>query len=390
MRKNRQPRAFPAAVPSHRVVRYLWPNAPGIEVHRSALARLAGEVTYLGHSHSLVRVALGDATSLDPDMTWLEGSEAALRMPYPGRLRDLSDRFAQSRNGRLERPNPSLSLRNFRPEHQAPPPATMFDADSVTVFADEGGFVPALESFPLVAKRLRDALLKTADREGLRIPLLLSGHDYDGQPTDAPHIAIVPLADVGWSHSQGRLMGLALVWPRNLDTAERRAALSVLARFLREGHADVGLLHFGRDGSWRLALSPDENRASLDFDRYVATRGREGARRWGTVLPAALDRHPKNRPDADLAMVVARTCLNAGLPDATLEGVDIEVHKHAPVKAAPSVAEVRNSLPADSPYLTKPLVHLVLTFTRPIRGPLILGAGRFRGLGLCLPLDAGE
>jgi CRISPR-associated protein Csb2 len=42
-----------------------------------------------------------------------------------------------------------------------------------------------------------------------------------------------------------------------------------------------------------------------------------------------------------------------------------------------------------SPYRSKPFAHLVLTFVRPIRGPLILGAGRFRGLGLCVPLDDG-
>ena len=73
----------------------------------------------------------------------------------------------------------------------------------------------------------------------------------------------------------------------------------------------------------------------------------------------------------------------------TIEGLDIEIHKHSPVRAAPSAQEVGQSLPADSPYHGRPLRHLVLTFARPIRGPLIIGAGRFRGLGLCLPLDDG-
>ena len=30
-----------------------------------------------------------------------------------------------------------------------------------------------------------------------------------------------------------------------------------LAAFLRGGTGDIGLLHFGRNGSWRLALAPD-------------------------------------------------------------------------------------------------------------------------------------
>jgi CRISPR-associated protein Csb2 len=43
--------------------------------------------------------------------------------------------------------------------------------------------------------------------------------------------------------------------------------------------------------------------------------------------------------------------------------------------------------PQDSPYRGRPLAHMVLTFGQPIRGPIVLGAGRFRGLGLFLALD---
>jgi CRISPR-associated protein Csb2 len=111
------------------------------------------------------------------------------------------------------------------------------------------------------------------------------------------------------------------------------------------------------------------------------------ARRWGTVLPAALDRHPKDKPGEELASIITNACVNIGLAKEAVDGLDIEVHKHASVRGAPSAGEVRRALPQDSPYRSKPLVHLVLHFPQPVRGPLILGAGRFRGLGLCLPLD---
>ncbi len=88
-RKNRQPRAFPAVVldlpvaptgkpSSNRIpaARYVWRDAPGLEAHRDALARLAREVTYLGHSHSLVRVAVvvADAgpTGANLDTGWID------------------------------------------------------------------------------------------------------------------------------------------------------------------------------------------------------------------------------------------------------------------------------------------------------------------------------
>jgi CRISPR-associated protein Csb2 len=166
--------------------------------------------------------------------------------------------------------------------------------------------------------------------------------------------------------------------------SERQAALRILASFIRTGRGDVGLLHFGRDGSWSLALDPAAERASLQFTRYARP-----ARRWGTVLPAALDRHPKDRIGHELASIIFAACTNIGLPREAVDGLDVEIHKHAPVRGGPSAPETRKALPMDSTYRNKPIVHLVLTFREPVRGPMILGAGRFRGLGLCLPLDGG-
>jgi CRISPR-associated protein Csb2 len=387
LRTNRQPRAFPAVIPAAElpVVRYVWSQALDLDQHRDALARLVSEVTYLGHSHSLVRVALikADQQSLSGDQSWIDQRGAALRVPYKGRLSDLVNRYRRSEeNGHTIRPAPSLVTRGFRPPSIALPEPTLFDADNVTVLADVGGFVPDLAAFPLVAKRMRDTFLKTASDDGLPIPMLLSGHDTEGRATREPHVAIVPLADVGWNYSQGRLMGLALVWPREITDADRRIALQVIVAFLSGGDRTFGLLHFGRHGSWSLGLEPESTRASLRFARYVRV-----SRRWGTVLPAALDRHPKNKSGEDLASIITNACINIGLPKGAVDGLYIEVYKHASVRGAPSAVEVRNALPQDSSYRGKPLVHVALNFPRPVLGPLILGAGRFRGLGLCLPLE---
>ncbi len=393
-RKNRQPRQFPAKVPAAErpIVRYLWPSATAadLEHHKEPLARLAREVTYLGHSHSLVRVALvEDALDIGEAVEgWLAvpGRPAALRMPHPGRLASLEDSY-----NRGVRPNPSLVLKTFRPSGAAPP-GTVFDPETITVLADEGGLVPSLVAFPLVAKRLRDAWLAVAEANSLPVPPLLSGHDPGGIPTRKPHVAIVPLADVGWTHSSGRLMGIALVWPRGVEADDRRAALRILAAFFSADAAEVGLLgarrdssgilHFGAEGTWRLALEPEPDRASLRPWRYT-----EPARRWATVLPMALDRHPKDRPGESLENRVADACRSVGLPPEAVDGLAVKASTHGAVKAAPSVGDVRKALPADSRYRGRYLCHVVVTFRQPVRGPLILGAGRFRGLGLCLPKD---
>lgn len=387
-RKNRQPRAFPAVVVGETggraIVRYSWAlEAAELEDwtrHKAALARITREVTYLGHSHSTVRVAVVDPAAIDPCSEWDEIPSTTVRVPYEGRLKEVCRHYDQSKNeGRLVRPKPSLVVRTYDPPSK-PDPETVFDADNATILVDAGGFVPDLAAFPLVAKRLRDALLSCAPK-GSPVPALLSGHDADSRPSDRPHIAIVPLADVGWAHSQGRLMGVAIVWPRDTDPNERTVAIKALHAFGRQEKSDAGLLHFGEHGSWSLALDPEPERASLRFQRYASR-----ANRWGTVLPAALDRHPKDKPGETVADIVIRACTNLNLSPEAIHGIDIEIHKHPPVKGAPSVKDVIRAVAHDSPYRTKPFAHLVLSFPNPIRGPLILGAGRFRGLGLCLPL----
>lgn len=389
LRKNRQPRSFPAVtlplgVPTN--ITYVWHldehGKNEFETHRAPLARLVREVTYLGHSHTLVRVALKDGATVSVDDSWMSAGAAVMRLPYRNRLRELEELYQRSmEQKRIFRPNPSLVTRVFRGSDGSSASGTLFDADSVVIFTDVGGFVPTLAAFPLVAKRLRDTLLACVPSDE-PIPSLLSGHDAEGRPTAAPHMAIVPLADVGWDYSHGRLMGLALVLPRTASAPDRVVALKSVVSFLQDRQGKFGLLHFGRDGSWSLALESTPRLASLRFDRYART-----ARRWGTVLPVVLDRHPKSKTGEGLADIIARACLNIGLPKDAVDGIEIETHKYPPVKGAPSVREVLQSMPPDSPYRGKPFVHLVLNFAKPVRGPLILGTGRFRGLGLCLPLD---
>mgnify|MGYP001187645390 CR=1 FL=1 len=386
-RKNRQPRSFPAVLPSSKTmqVHYQWrldeKQIRQFAKHRQCLETLAREVHYLGHSHTLVRMAVLDhlpnhATS-DCD---LRGT--ALRVAHPGRLKHLCDQFAKFQRNPIQafRPRPSLDQRVVAPHDNGKLPQTVFDGTTPTVLVDAGGFVPALPAFPLVAKRLRDALLGCVPK-GSPVPAVLSGHDAQRRPSTEPHMAIVPLADVGWAHSQGRLMGIAILWPRQTSPADRQIAISALTGFLRTESHTCGLLHFGAQGSWTLALNPDSERASCRFTRYLGP-----SRRWATVLPMVLDRYPKAKPGEELASIVAQSCVNIGLPKEAVEGLDVEVHKHATVRAAPSAPEVARCLPEDSPHRGRPLVHLVLTFAAPVRGPLILGAGRYRGLGLCLPL----
>src|SRR5262249_11384983 len=89
-RRSRQQRAFPSVTPVGRPIYFIWSRArpEEVEAHRPALTRLAANVTYLGHSSSLVRVSVCDQPP-PPTLEPAETGDEVLRVPTPGRLEEL-------------------------------------------------------------------------------------------------------------------------------------------------------------------------------------------------------------------------------------------------------------------------------------------------------------
>ena len=394
LRKNRQPRQFPAVVPEDARVRFVWPDATGAREHTAALAALMAGLTYLGHSSSLIRGAIlhPDTAPDDGDRlpAWTPVAEATarpggtvpMRVPFPGRLDQLETGHAEAANADPPfRPPVERHQAYRRPdvETAVPPPASVF-GDGWIVLGDDGGTTPDLSAFPAVAARLRAAIMsKITDP----VPEVISGHQPDGTPSRDPHLAILPLADTGWRHSRGRLMGMALVLPRGQDRrgdTTRQTLMQGLAKLSKNhgknNHSERAIaLKLGGLGVWYLTHNPTPEPASLRPARYVAT-----ARSWASLTPVILDRHPKDKPGQRLGDLIAQACENIGLP----APLGIEIHKHTPFKGAPS----RDAMHLDptSKLAERPRHHVVLHFAAPVQGPVLLGAGRFRGLGLCLPL----
>ena len=112
---------------------------------------------------------------------------------------------------------------------------------------------------------------------------------------------------------------------------------------------------------------------------------------FATVTPIALDRHLKQKGEArleEVATQIARCCRNIGLPEPDAVGPD----KHSAIEGAPSAYPSGKS-PAWTNWrlprslASRQITHAVIRFAEPVEGPVILGAGRFVGLGLCRPLD---
>lgn len=376
--RNRQPRRFPAARPHDPVVRLVWPDVQPTDEVRLALQRLALDTAYIGHSSSLTRCRF-----LCDDGVSLDEANPPLRRVYPGRLSELRQRFESGR-----RPLPGAP---FAPPPEAPAEPTNVFADRWLLLEYVAGDMPDLRACALVGKAIRDTLLSGYRQCGLghAVPEVVSGHTADGAPSRSPHLAIVPLAFAGDAYADGHIMGFALVPPRGsaiLDNADFKAVLRRLAP-LDETRGRRILTVRTPAGTIELSptFEPPAGKRSLDPARYT-----EPARIFATLTPIVLDRHLKakgaERQD-EIAAQIAAACRNIGLPEPDAVLPD----KHSALEGAPSAypsgrapAWMRWRLPAS--LASRQLTHAVLRFPQPVEGPVLLGAGRFVGLGLCRPI----
>jgi CRISPR-associated protein Csb2 len=186
------------------------------------------------------------------------------------------------------------------------------------------------------------------------------------------------------------------VVPRRLAAADRTALRRLLARW--ESRQDE------RHASGRAVLEiaggtlPPVRVVRVDVADKWSLRPRTWCRRAArfiTATPIALDRHPGNlrsnhRRTAHKAAIeaqrtIADACERIGLP----RPVSVEISL-APLLAG--AQHVRDFLPwPGRPGRTaRARVHADIRFDRLVRGPVLLGAGRYFGLGLCLPVREDE
>jgi CRISPR-associated protein Csb2 len=347
------------------------------------------------------------------------GGGGSLACPQAGSLKSLEDRFTQNRKRlttvRLGRQVQELFSQAPRPRfaaiaYESPPRYYVFELRRTT---PEFAFVPwPLTHVSSLVERLRDRSCERLKEKLSQKPALIEAVFIGRKAKEADkaaRIRIIPLPSIGSPHVIPSIRRVLIEIPPNCPVAATDIAwafsdLPVLAQL----DPDTGKLI-------------DETRLTAADDlgmlrHYGINVGAMGAYRlWRTVTPAALPLEAARRridPGRLRAQLeAARSMPGAQIREAkaSTERIGEEIRaaaavvhglRHAGVAVAVDAIHVQRE-PFESRgaraetfangtrFSKERLWHLEIAFAEAIAGPLVIGDGRYLGLGLMAPvLDA--
>lgn len=362
--RKRQRRLIPSAALSRDDVVLTWPAAAPESDQLIHLDQLTRFISNIGHSSSLVGVWVERDEAPAPP-TWLprQDGDILLRVPRTGRFDELCAAYAAT----PRRWPPIGAWAAYGPPQALIAAPSGYHREVFTFALTDGGFALPLEATPRVINVWRKALLQRAEQP---VPEVISGHSVDSTPADPrparrPHLALFPIADVGHPHARGHLLGLGASLPADLTHAERTACLRTLGR--------VTSLTLGGLGVW--TLSRDAG-AAIPRGLLPETWTRP-SRVWASVTPVVFGRFPRRQGGDEAADIVREACMIAGLP-APLE---VTTGPISALYGVPSAGRF-DPLPSRPGKPQRWHAHARLVFPEPVRGPMLVGAGRHLGYGI--------
>lgn len=384
--RNRQPRYFPAVIPSSPVFHLLWDTTLPEEI-RAAMEGVCQLVTYLGHSATPVRVWVEDrpqTANLVPDDL---ASKYRLRTFSDGRLSYLKRQFDVGLY-----PQPSLwqgysPCKNDRGKCDEEPHEGLFD-QSIIILRQVGGRPLFTESCGIVAAAFRQELTQ---RYGIDPPEWLTGHESAGFPSRKSRPAFFPLAFVDCENADGRLMGVAIAVPRHFAHGDELLRLLGAHQGYATQNVEAGVPFLaltvynpcmGNAVVGEICLELDERPESRRQFTLRSSTWTHPRRVWSSVTPIVLSKFPRH--DLSPEEIIARSCEDIGLPRP--DGMMVSTSPL--LSGVPHARDFHVVLKQGRP--TRPLVHARITFPIPVRGPVLLGAGRHYGYGICRSPCGGE
>lgn len=345
---------------------YFWDvKIPNTSIF-NALQRRAARVGYLGTSDSPVRVRVSSSAPAiaEKSHTFVpdESGDEVINVAKLGDLRVLDRYYDEWRK---------LGASVSRSQFPALGGGFRYRSPKLSIPVDRGKVVAWIRFRSAVSGRRISTITKLFKQSVLSHyqqlygePLsVLHGHGIRGKGYEiARYLA---LADVGYPRSKGRIHGIALWMPPGSSSleCERSRVAAYAVRQLTGPSINVSL---------EPHIEPHTSK-----DRPIAAnswRWLGQSKEWVTAFPAIHER----RRTLDLNEV-GRWCNHAGLP----EPVEVRSSRTPMVPGAVDLSPVEVNRP-DRPAL--PYSHIWMRFARDICGPVVVGSGRQRGFGLCIPL----
>ncbi len=405
-----RPRTFDVAVP----LVYVWTFEHGAdnECHAHTMCEIADDLYQLGRGVDMAwaQGEVVDDSEADTRLRELagllwrpnnSGDGAALSIPHPGSLASLAKRFnakcerfrtvGDGKKARLlfsQAPKPDF----WQVPYNSPATFLLFDIKRADVFASQ-----PLERVVGLAEKIRNLAVERLRKSNWRrddpkrhdcIEKIFVGRaakDAD----KLRRIRITPLPSIGHAQTERSVRRVLVGVPPECPIAIGDVAWAFSGLAL-DVEPDTGEMP---DDGAELVLADDRKMLA-----HYGIEDAAPARVWRTVTPASLSEgnrrqrgHPRQtrtgakggaerlRVQAAAEWAVRQALRHTGV-DVSVQAIRVQ---REPLEANGQRAEAF----AASPRLAKErLWHVEIAFTRPVSGPLLVGDGRYLGLGLMRPV----
>lgn len=402
-----RPRTFDAAVP----LLYAWTFEPSADAerHARAICEIADNLYQLGRGADMAWATgeVIDESEADSrlcgneDVLWRSnerGDGALLSCPRLGSLASLTKRFMATR-GRFKtvgagKKTSQLFAQAPKPEfrqvpYNSPSEFLLFEIRDVDRFAPQ-----LLDHAVSLTENVRDLAVKrliasTWRRDDPKRKTLANkifvGHGSQ-EADKRRRIRITPLPSIGYAQTERSIRRVLVTVPPDCPIATGDIAWAFSGLVLVD--TETGEV---RDDIAELVAASD--------DTMLAHYGIEDAARlWQTITPAALpERAARRRINPRRAREEAKGSAERLREHAAAEWAVQQALRHAGVDASVEAIRVqrepfegkglRAEAFAKGPRFAKErLWHVEVGFARPITGPVLVGDGRYLGLGLMAPV----
>ncbi|MGO9429534.1 type I-G CRISPR-associated protein Csb2 [Rhodoblastus sp.] len=406
-----RPRHFDAASP----LLYAWTFERGADAdrHAQAICEIADDLYQLGRGVDMAwaqgetledgeheaRLCVHGGAARRPSVG---GGGALLSCPHPGSLASLIRRFAATRERFKTTGTGRKSQQLFS---QAPKPDfRQVPYNSPSIFplfdirkADADEFSPqSPERVVALTEKIRDqaaAQLKKGlpDRAAL-IDRVFVGRDAN-EADKAQRICITPLPSIGHPQAEQSIRRVLVAAPPDCPIAPADIAWAFSGLVL-DFNPDTGEV---QPGAATLATADDRSM----LDHYGVDSDRK-SRLWRTVTPVVLsERAARRRIDPRRTREEAKDGAERLREHAAAEWAVRQALRHAGVTASiQSVRVQREPFEAKGQraevfapgtrFAKERLWHVEIAFAEPSSGPLLIGDGRYLGLGLTAPVRRTE